>query len=178
LTEGRNIRLRRWQEGDLPMLTALRNDVALQAQLLGRVRGSDEAMVRRWVEERSAGVDSLLLMIADRTRDTPLGYVQVTSLDVMDRRGELGICLLPSAQRRGLGRESLTLLMPYLRDTRGLRKLSLRVRSDNEPAIRCYLSVGFEKVGLLREHVFIDGAWHDLVLMEAFLIQGPVACGS
>jgi len=169
LIESAQLRLRAWREDDIATLHLLRNDVALQAQLLARVRGSDAAQVRQWLQLRSSAPDSLLWVIAAREGDIALGYVQVTGLDAIDRRAELGICLAPASQGRGHGRAAIAALLPYLRRTWGLRKLSLRVRADNAPALRCYASLGFQPCGRLREHVFIDDAWHDLVLMEVFL---------
>lgn len=169
MIEGVSICLRPWKEADVPVMMDVRNDVALQAQLLARVRGSDDAQVRRWLQDRSSGADSLLFIVADRQSDAAIGFVQLTGIDTIDRRAELGICLVRQWQGRGAGTEALRLMFPYLRESRGLRKLSLRVRSDNVGAIRCYRSVGFEECGCLREHVYLEGTWHDLVLMDIFL---------
>lgn len=173
MLEGASVRLRPWGEPDVPALMDLRNDVALQAQLLARVRGSGPEQVRTWLKDRSAGAGSLLFVIADRSDDTTLGFVQVTDLDLADRRGELGICLRREAQGRGAGTETIGLLLPYLRSVWNLHKLVLRVRADNAGAIRCYVKAGFAECGRFHEHVFIDGVWCDLVLMERFLAREP-----
>lgn len=162
-------RLRPWRDSDVPFLTGIRNDVPLQAQLLARARGSDETQVRRWLHDRTAAPGRLLLVIAHAVTDAPLGFVQVSDLDPVDRRGELGIGLAPQAQGAGHGGRALSLLLDHLRVTRGLRKMQLRVRSDNVRAIRCYERAGFERCGLMRSHVHIEGAWRDVVLMERLL---------
>lgn len=162
-------RLRPWLDTDIPFLMRLRNDAALQAQLLTQARGSDEAKVRQWLHERTARPGRMLLVIAESTTDEPLGFVQVSDLDPLNRRGELGIGLAPEAQGHGHGGRTLTLLMEHLRATRGLRKMSLQVRHDNQQAIRCYERAGFVRCGLLRSHVHIEGAWRDVILMECLL---------
>ncbi len=169
MIEGVSVRLRPWRDDDLQTITALRNDIALQAQLLARARGSNESQVRLWLQSRSTSTDSLLFIIADALTDATLGFLQLTGIDAVDQRAEVGICLADQAQGRGMGRESLSLLLPYVRDSWGMRKLSLRVRSDNLGAIRCYQHVGFVQCGLLYEHVYFDNAWRDVVLMEIFL---------
>lgn len=161
--------LRPWREADVPRLRQWRNDVALQAQLLARARGSDEEAVRRWLTERSAAPKSLLFVIADAASDAPLGYLQIVDIDAEDRRGELGICLGGEAQGRGVGTAALRLALEHARREAGLRKINLRVRSDNTRAIRCYERLGFRHCGVWREHVFIEGGWRDVVLMEVFL---------
>ena len=168
MIDGDTVRLRAWCEPDLPALLRWRNDVALQAQLLARARGSNEAQVREWLRERSAG-SHLFFVIADRHTDAALGYLQFTGLDPVDRRADFGICLGPESQGHGAGSEALRLACAYLRETWNLRKLSLRVRSDNERAVRCYRRLGFEPCGLLRDHVCIEGSWRDVVLMDLFL---------
>ena len=160
------VRLRAWKEADLQAITEMRNDVSLQAQLLSRVRGSDEAQVRQWLEVRSAPPDNLLFIVAGRDNDEAYGYLQFTGMDPVDRRADLGICLNPKIQSKGMGGETLNLALPYMRDIWGLRKVSLRVRADNEKAIRCYTKVGFKQCGLLAQHTFIDGVWNDVILMD------------
>lgn len=168
MIDGDTVRLRAWSEPDLPALLRWRNDVALQAQLLARARGSNEAQVREWLRERTAGTN-LFFIVADRHTDAALGYLQFTGFDPVDSRADLGICLGSEAQGRGVGSEALRLAFVYLHQTWNLRKLSLRVRSDNERAMRCYRRLGFEACGLLREHVRLEGSWCDVVLMDLFL---------
>ena len=178
MIEGTALRLRGWREDDLDVLTEMRNDLALQAELLARPRGSAVPQVRQWLLERTADPRGLLLIVANRSDDMPLGYLQLSEVDSLDRRAEIGICLHASAQGRGAGLETLTIMKPYLRNVWSLRKLTLRVRADNTRAIACYEKAGFAKCGLLREHVNIDGALRDLVLMEHFLHEEASACGS
>lgn len=168
---GESVHLRVWREEDLPILTELRNDVQLQAQLLGRARGSRPEQVREWLQRRSAKVDSLLFIISEYDSEEALGFIQVSGLDAVDSHADLGICLIGDARGRGKGGEAISLLANYLREHWRLRKLNLRVRADNDVALRCYQKVGFERCGLLRQHIFIEGRWQDVVLMECFLTK-------
>ena len=168
MLEGEFVRLRSWRDDDLQLLTKLRNDVDLQAQLLARARGCRSEQVREWLHARSSHSDSMLFVIAEQKNDEALGFVQVSDLDMVDGRANLGICLVLQARGRGIGSQTISLLSDYLRDHWHLRKLSLKVRADNDSALRCYYKEGFERCGLLREHVFISGKWHDVVLMERF----------
>jgi RimJ/RimL family protein N-acetyltransferase len=170
--EGASVRLRSWREADLPVMMDVRNNVALQAQLLARVRGSGPEQVREWLKSRATAPDSLLFIIATRSDDAAIGFLQVVEIDAVDRRGDLGICLLPGSQGRGVGTEAVGLLLPYLGSVWNLRKLSLKVRADNVGAIRCYAKAGFAECGRFHAHVFADGKWLDLVMMERFIDAG------
>lgn len=158
--------LRQWREADLPCLTALRNDRALQALLLARVRGSDDVQVRQWLRERTVGLYSLLFAVAEMPLDRCIGYVQITGIDWIDRRGDLGICIAPDQQGQGLGTAALRAAFTALRADWGFRKITLRVRLDNLEAIRCYERLGFNHCGVQRQHVRLGGKWLDVSTME------------
>jgi RimJ/RimL family protein N-acetyltransferase len=173
--------LRDWSEADLPALTRWRNDVDLQGQLLARARGSSADQVREWVRERSCGPASLLQVIAWRDGNRAIGYLQLVGLDELDQCGELGICIEPRSQGAGVGREALELLVAYAPQLRPLRKLELRVRADNDRAIRCYEAVGFERCGALHRRTLVGRDYVDVLLMELFLPmagKGVPPCGS
>lgn len=163
------IRLRPWREDDIPVLMSLRNDVALQAKLLSRARGSSASDVRSWLNRRSGEVGNLFFVVADLVENAALGFVQCSGLDSDNRNVDLGICLVPQAQGHGIGGQALVLAASHLRSVCSMRKISLRVRIDSEAAIRCYLRVGFAPCGILRAHVFVDSAWRDVMLLEQFL---------
>ncbi len=161
--------LRPFRQTDIPLLMRLRNDVPLQAQLLARVRGSDEMQVRRWLLNRTSVPGRAFLIIADATTHAPLGFIQVADIDDFDRRGELGLALVTDAQGVGHGGRAITIMLDHLHTTRGLRKMTLRVRADNQNAIRCYERVGFRHCGVLHSHSLFDGVWYDVLLMELLL---------
>jgi diamine N-acetyltransferase len=168
MTAGGRVRLRGWRESDVPALLEMRNDVPLQALLLARARGSDAARVREWITARNSG-NSVVLVVADAADDRAIGYVQAQDIDREDGRADVGICLSPAAQGRGLGTEALRGFMRHLAETEGIGKVTLRVRSDNGRAIRCYRALGFRECGTMRSHSRFDGRWLDVTLMEAFM---------
>jgi len=174
--EDASLRLRAWREEDLPAMIELRNNVALQAMLLARARGSDASQVRQWLEDRSSRPGSMLFIVADRLTDEPSGYLQFTGIDPIDLNADLGICLAPAAQGRGMGSAALKLALSHLRDDLRIRKISLRVRADNSGAIRCYLRLGFRQCGELKNHFFVEGCWQNVLLMELFLNDWSDQC--
>lgn len=150
-------------------MMALRNDIELQAKLLSVARGSNETQVLDWLIERSTGSGNKFFVIADAETSLPIGYLQFVGIDTVNRNADLGICLAPDAQGKRFGRQALELALRTLRDSGDVRKISLRVRTDNEIAIKCYQNIGFRQCGLLSKHVFIDDDWRDVILMELFL---------
>jgi len=168
MIQGKRIILRNWSQPDLQEIVGLRNDIELQSQLLARVRGSTDEQVLHWLKDRSTGTDTHLLIIADKEHDHAIGYIQITRIDYTDRRGEVGICLGKAHQGCGLGTEALSLAIEHFRTIWNFRKLTLSVRSDNARAIKCYQKLGFVQVGVFLKHIFMNGEWQDITVMELF----------
>ena len=166
---GKCIRLRPWREDDILKLAELRNDIKLQSQLLSRVRGSNGDQTRQWLQQRSSNSGNLLFIIADKDSDAPLGYIQFVEIEPVDQVAKLGICLSPEVQAKGIGYEVLLLAFNYLYNSWAIRKVILEVRDDNKGAIKCYEKLGFLQCGKYSKHKYIDGKWHDLIMMELFL---------
>jgi GNAT superfamily N-acetyltransferase len=80
----------------------------------------------------------------------------------------IDIFLDPAVHNRGVGRDAVRTLAQHLVRARGHHRLVIDPAADNEPAIRCYASVGFRPVGVMRRYERdVDGAgWHDGLLMD------------
>jgi RimJ/RimL family protein N-acetyltransferase len=70
-----------------------------------------------------------------------------------------------SDRGRGFGRDALRIAVDYCWNHLNLSRLGLTVFANNERAIKLYESLGFDREGLLRDAVFIDGSWLDVVVM-------------
>lgn len=168
MLEGPLIELRAWQEEDLPTLHALRNDLELQNLLLTQARPNSMERVRRWLGDRSSQERTLFFVIAQRGSGQCLGYVQLVNMHPLHRTAELGICLSPEARGRGIGREALELLERYARDVFAVRKIVLQVQAE-QGAAEFYRRQGYRDVGRLVEHVFQNGRYCDVLMMERLL---------
>ncbi len=79
----------------------------------------------------------------------------------------IDIYLSTLQQGRGLGAESVTLLVRFLIDERQHHRIIIDPAAANTRAIRCYQSVGFRPVGIMRQYERgLDGVYHDGLLMD------------
>lgn len=161
-----HVTLRPWGEADIAALAQLRNDSNLQAQLMTEPRPNSLQRVKEWLSSKSGREDVLFFVIASPSSNEVLGYVQIVNLRPVHGTGELGICLAPSAQRKGCGRETIELLEGYLRGTFGIRKLVLNVLETNTPAVKFYQRCGFVHAGRLTRHFLSGGILRDVLIME------------
>jgi len=152
----------------------LRPGTGSDAAELFRIRA--EPSVRRWWRDpdplaeieaslRGENDDHLLVIEAD---GVVIGGIQYSEEPEPDyRHAGIDIFLSTAGQGHGYGAEAVTLLARYLIQVRGHHRLVIDPAADNERAIRCYTSVGFRPVGIMREYERdLDGGFHDGLLMD------------
>ena len=148
---------------------------------LRRVR-ADPAVRWRWGEvDASSGwpldepsVTHFAVLVDGEVR----GLVQYGEEDDEDyRHASIDIFLDPAVHGRGVGRDAVATLARYLIDHRGHHRLVIDPAADNTAAIRCYASVGFRPVGIMRryERDAQGGGWHDGLLMDLLAEELPRA---
>jgi RimJ/RimL family protein N-acetyltransferase len=95
-----------------------------------------------------------------------LGAIRFDRVDLVEKRASLAIGLWRTQdQGRGFGTEAARRVLAYGFDELGLHRVAVRVLASNARAIRSYEKCGFQHEGRERETVFLDGAWHDDLIM-------------
>lgn len=79
--------------------------------------------------------------------------------------GEFGVSVLKEFWGQGVGTNLVEYLIKWSKDTGIIRKINLRVRTDNLPAIQVYKKLGFCEEGLITREFMIDGKFFDLYAM-------------
>lgn len=105
------------------------------------------------------------LVIADKDTLRYLGQCSLMMIDYTARHAELAAVMCPKQQNQGLGAEGILLMLSYAFEQMNLNRIHLKVRADNERAVRCYEKCGFVQEGVLRAHSYGDGKYHDVICM-------------
>lgn len=79
--------------------------------------------------------------------------------------GEFGISVLKDYWGNGLGTELISYLIEWSKETNIVRKINLRVRTDNSHAINLYKKMGFTIEGKISREMIIDGKFIDTLHM-------------
>jgi putative acetyltransferase len=138
--------------------------VARERRYLAFLEAPPMTRIRRFVlDGLRAGISQHVAVDGERV----VGWCDVTpkSHETLRHSGTLGMGV--AASHRGVGVGS-ALLRATLDGAfaRGLTRIELVVRADNEPAIGLYHRYGFELEGRLRRYIVVDGAAFDALQMS------------
>ncbi|MGI8424357.1 MAG: GNAT family N-acetyltransferase [Chloroflexota bacterium] len=157
--DGRSVRLRGITASDAPAILAVLQDATV-ARWWGKY---DAARVAEEILE-----DDDVVVFAVEAEGAFAGIIQYgEELDPMYRHASIDLALAEAFQGRALGPDAIRALARYLLHERGHHRLIIDPAAANENAIRAYESVGFRRVGLMRQYELApDGAWRDGLLMD------------
>lgn len=180
MIKGRRVTLRAIERDDIPSIHAINNDV--EVELAG---GGDPP----WPQSLAQAYADYDRRAAEGGRDGNshgvtfgieadgqlIGFCGLNQRDPFAGTAELGITIGNKAYwGRQYGREALRLLVDYGFDLLNLRRIYLRVHGRNERGIRAYRACGFVEEGRLRQHVWSNGAYDDLLYMAIMRDERPV----
>lgn len=163
------VRLRAIERQDLPLFVAWLNDPEVRQHLLVNIPLSQaqedgwfDRMLARPLEEQPLGIEVR----------TPEGWRLVGNcsffdLDWRNRCCEIGIFIGDQEYwGRGYGTQVMQLMLKYGFNTLNLNRVYLRVYESNPRGIKCYEKAGFRHEGRLRQAIFQDGRYIDLLMMS------------
>jgi RimJ/RimL family protein N-acetyltransferase len=162
------IRLRELERADLPALNQWRNDPELLDMLGNNFLFIAGAVDEKWYDSYLASRDhNVRLAIVVETSGQYVGNVNLTGIHAVNRSAEFSILIGEKALwGKGVGQEATRLMLAHAFGDRNLHRVYLHVLAGNERALRLYERVGFRREGTLREAVFKNGAYQDLVTMS------------
>lgn len=102
-----------------------------------------------------------------------LGIEQETLRKLAHKAYIWGVYVEPATRRQGVGGELVTRALDYAARVLQVRQVNLGVNASNVAAIALYERLGFERYGLERDCMLLDGVPHDEVLMVRFLPERP-----
>jgi len=97
-----------------------------------------------------------------------LGYIGFYGIEKIHRKAEFGIIIDSKHQENGYAKLAMELALDYAFSTLNLHKLYLIVDKENEKAIHIYKKAGFKVEAELKDEFFVDGSYHDTIIMCVF----------
>jgi len=122
---------------------------------------------KKEIERMHKGENAVWLVITLRDTNNPIGFVVLGKIDRVNRNAQFGIGIGDKTHwARGYGTEAAKLVVDYGFNTLNLHRIWLEVYDYNKRAIRSYEKVGFRAECTLRDGEYVDGKYHDLVVMS------------
>lgn len=112
----------------------------------------------------------ILALIQEEDRERVIGSASLHfhSLEAVKHKAELGITVHDDYQNRGLGKQMIEHLLE-IAHLKGLKKIYLRVDTENIRAIHVYEKCGFKIEAKLEKEDFVNGQFRDDYQMAIFL---------
>ncbi|ABR31666.1 acetyltransferase [Thermosipho melanesiensis] len=167
MIEGKFVRLREYKREDLEKARAFINNFEIKKNLILGIpfplRVEDEI---KWYEEINPHSEkSYSFAIELKEIEEYIGGCGIFNINWKNSFCEVGIFLGPEYLSKGYGAEAMKLLVNFIFTEMNLNKVRLSVFSFNKRAIRSYEKVGFKKEGVLREEIYRDGKYWDVIVM-------------
>ena len=171
MIEGKRVRLRSLELSDLDEIMKHWNDMELR-NLVGSAdngpmsRNDEEEWIKSTWKQRQER-KAFHFAIETITDNKLIGGTGLFEIDWTSRSAMVGISIYnPKYWGKGYGEESMNLLLSFAFRNLNLNRVELDTFDFNKRAQKCYLKAGFKEVGRRRKARFIDGQYHDDVIMD------------
>lgn len=172
LQDGRTLLLREAEAGDASQALAYLNRVGGESDnlLFGKdgfplpVEREAAFLERQRQEERSI----LLLGFVGEELVSIASCDALIARERVSHRASLSVTVRKEFWGLGIGRKAMEALIAFARQA-GLEVLQLEVRADNTRAVALYESLGFEKMGLYKNYMKVNGQGIDAWYMNVYL---------
>lgn len=163
--EKAGIYLRLMTEDDTDLIVAWRNSEGVRKHFIYQAMFTREGHLG-WLRNVVEPGKAAQMIICESDTDKPLGSVYIRDIDREHRKGEYGIFIGEDAARgRGIGTAAAKLMIRYGFEELKLHRLFLRVYADNMRAVRSYEKAGFVREAYLKDDVYVNGDFRDIILM-------------
>lgn len=98
-----------------------------------------------------------------------IGNIKLGQINWIHRYADVSLFIGEKELRgKGYGTEAIQMLTDYAFNRLNLHKLKAGIYSKNEASIKAFKKAGFEFEAELKDHVFFDGEYIDVILMGRF----------
>ena len=169
MLKGEKVVLRPFKRSDIKDYFRWFNDPEV-SQYIGTYLPYTEMAEEKWIEEWStkikAGTDVVFGIEALDDDNRLIGTIALERISPKDHNAQFGIIIGEKSHwEKGYGTEAARLILDYGFNQLNLHRIWSDVLAFNERSIRLHKTVGFQEEVRQREVVFMDGEYHDVVLL-------------
>ncbi|MBD5548045.1 MAG: UDP-4-amino-4,6-dideoxy-N-acetyl-beta-L-altrosamine N-acetyltransferase [Lachnospiraceae bacterium] len=172
---GADIVLRLMKEEDTDLIIKWRNTEFVRRNFIYQELFTRQGH-ENWVKTMIDTGRVVQFIILRKMDDKPVGSVYLRDIDRTHSKAEYGIFIgEKEALGKGYGTQAARMMIEYAFHEEGLHKLMLRVLAENVRARRSYEKAGFVREAHLKDEVFLDGRYQDVIYMAVINDKGQEA---
>ncbi|HLR03994.1 MAG TPA: GNAT family N-acetyltransferase [Virgibacillus sp.] len=160
-----DLHIRVMEKEDAPFLHKLYNNPDIMSYWFEEAHLSLKALEKSFEDSSGNDINRQFILMDGNEK---VGLVELVDIDWRHRNAEFTIMIAPGFQGRGYALPATKLAMRYGFSTLNLHKLYLYVDKINEKAIHIYEKAGFQVEGVAKEMFFVNGSYHDAIVMGVF----------
>jgi len=168
---GQRIYLRLIEEADVneEYIRWLNDSEVTHYMETGRFPSTQES-IRKYLDRfHNDGIANVIFAIVDRGTNQHIGNVTLNRINWIHRTADTGLMLgRKDCWGKGYAHEAWSLLLDYAFHRLGLRKIIAGAIGNHVTSLAVLGKLGFRMEGTLRQEVFVDGAYRDVIRMGLF----------
>jgi len=159
------IKIRAFKKDDIWILHKWINDPEI-IKFTNSFRPIDEFEQNEWFANIHKNKNQFVFGIELIESSKIIGTCGIYEIDNISRKGELRMKIGNKDEwGKGYGKMALTQLLKFGFDDLNLHRIWLKVLEDNKGAIKIYINSGFEIEGKMKDEMFIQGKYKNVLLM-------------
>ena len=152
--------LRAIEEDDARVLMDLINDPEVENSVFGWSYPVSLSSQKKWISNITN--DTAVRYIIEVGQEA-VGVAIISSVDMKNRTSNMNIKLLKSARGSGIATHALNLIIQYCFEELNMHCLTANVIERNEDSRKLWLKLGFNEDGILRQRIYKNGTYHNIV---------------
>lgn len=162
------ILLRALIEKDAIFINEMRNDFIGYQAAGGSPFPSNIASQEEWISKMypAGNLSNIYLAIEEIESGLFVGYCLASNINFINSNAHVGFFLHANSRGKGYFKEVSVLFYSYLFNELNLKKVYSYVLGYNEIALKTDKKLGFQVDGVMKEHVFQKGKYHDAVIIS------------
>jgi len=161
------VNLRALESEDYVLINKWRNDPEITKYLGGNVFLVSPDREKKSVENKILDdAKNIYFAICEKATSKLIGYSNINNIDYRNLKAEWGGTLIGDKDflGKGLGKEASSLMLRFLFDQYPINKCYAYCQEEHPVTPKLFLSLGFQKEGILRQEVFKNGEFKNILL--------------
>jgi len=165
--EGKLVRIRAYEKSDLDAVMAWVNDEEVIRNLAAPMLFPLSRLAEEnFVEANARGSGPEHTWAIETLAGDYLGGIGLMTVDWINRSAQVGIVIGSKLHwGKGFGTDAMRVVLRFAFDKMNLHRVWLNVYDFNVRGIKSYEKCGFRREGVQREYRYLDGRYHDSLLM-------------